>query len=157
MGSRMCRDEQARRDESLATERHDGQGGNDATSGAASTDNDTTSDEARTYTAEELETARHKLKAATAWRARNPRAYATIERLALEEAARGHAYGGKYLAELTRQRNVIEDKGGDYYTLSNNYTAVFARWLSAEHPEIAHLIRMRPCALDVAMQEARHE
>lgn len=106
----------------------------------------------RTYTDEELAIARRKLNEAAEWRRLNPGAYKIIERLACAESAHGRKFGGKFLAEVTRQKDIPLDSGRGSFKLSNNFTAVFARWIVLEHPDMAPLVRIRPCAFDVVME-----
>lgn len=116
-------------------------------------DFDSTASTTPEYTPEELASDLRKLKRARGWRERNPHAYKVIDDLACKEARSGRKFGSKFLTEVCRQKGITEDESGEDFTMSNDYTAVFARWLRSEHPEFAHLIRIRACALDVVMAD----
>jgi len=104
------------------------------------------------YTDEELRRAKKKVRSAETWRKRNSHAYGIIERLAIREASHGRKFGGKFLVEVCRQYDITDDEDGKNVSLgTNDYTAIIARWIRSEHPEIAELVRVRPCALDEIM------
>lgn len=104
------------------------------------------------YTDEDLDKAKKKVRSAETWRNRNSHAYGIIERLAIREASHGRKFGGKFLVEMVRQHDITNDEDGKNVSLgTNDYTAIIARWIRSEHPEIAELVRVRPCALDEIM------
>ena len=148
----MSAKKNARHAETLASEQHDGRTEypHSLDAGVIGTPNTTSG---HPYTDARVESARKTYHMACDWRSRNPRAYATIESLALALAERGHKFGSKLLAEKVRMKDVIEDETGEYFRISNSFTSVFTRWLRSDHPEIAHLIRIKPCALDVVMAD----
>lgn len=79
------------------------------------------------------------------WFAANPRVFALLESLALEEARYG-AFGMKYLFEVLRfkvRRTWAKDAEG--FKLNNDYTATAGRMLIAKHPHLAQLIELRKC------------
>lgn len=148
----MSAKENARHAETLASEQHDGQTEypHSLDAGVIGTPNTTSG---HTYTEAQVESARKTYYRACVWRNRNPNAYATVESLALAMAERGRKFGSKLLTEIVRTKNVVEDETGEYFSISNSYTAVFTRWLKSDHPEFAHLIRIKSCALDVVMTD----
>ena len=111
---------------------------------------DTSSSE---FTEEELEKARRTRDRAKAWRRRNPHAYGMFDRFGCEYAGRGVEFGANLLKELVRYKDIYIDRGDEPFRIPNDFAPVIARWFKAEHPEYAHLVRTRRCALDVVMQE----
>lgn len=82
---------------------------------------------------------------AEAWFAANPRVFALLETMAIEEAAYGR-FGMKYLFEILRyrvRRTWAKDAAG--FKMNNDYTATAARLLVAKHPELAAYIEFRRC------------
>lgn len=114
------------------------------------TDKSTESGEGR-YTAEEIERARKLYRRAIAWKKANPTAWSSMKVLSLGVARRGRRFGSKFLAETIRQHDIVQDTDGEYFRLSNDLTAVFARMIMAECPEIADKVRIRSCPLDEVM------
>ncbi len=73
----------------------------------------------------------------------NPHVYAALRRLALGYRRAGQEHCGmKMLYEVLRYQSGIHTKG-DPYTLNNNFTALYARKMMAEEPELAGFFELR--------------
>ena len=80
---------------------------------------------------------------AAEWMARHPDAFAFIERMALEAAGRGRAFGMKALAEVVRWHFRYQRDESEEWKLNNNHVTYLGRELIERHPWIAPYITIR--------------
>jgi hypothetical protein len=74
---------------------------------------------------------------------RNPQVYRALRDMALEMRRRGHRqYGIKALFEVLRFNHAMQTHG-DAFKLNNNYTALYARLLMDNEPELADFFETR--------------
>jgi hypothetical protein len=82
--------------------------------------------------------------------ARNPQVYAALRSMALELCARGHQkYGIKALFEVLRF-NAAMQTHGDTFKLNNDFTALYARLLMDQEPELEAFFEIRQRTADPA-------
>lgn len=105
---------------------------------------------ADTYTDEQLERGREKLRNAHAWRLKNPRAWAYLENIALQSAQDGKRVGGQQLVEAVRSHDFTDTEGKATRT-NNDYAPIIARLLISDHPHLNAFIERRGCVFDVLM------
>lgn len=85
-----------------------------------------------------------------AFHARNPHVYQTLRDMALEMRRRGHRqYGIKALFEVLRFNYAMRTEG-DTFKLNNNYTALYARLLMDNEPELDGFFELRRRTADPA-------
>jgi hypothetical protein len=85
-----------------------------------------------------------------AFHARNPQVYGALRDMALELRRRGHRqYGIKALFEVLRF-NAAMQTHGDPFKLNNNYTALYARLLMDNEPELVGFFELRRRTADPA-------
>lgn len=104
-----------------------------------------------TYTDEQLERGREKLRRARAWRLKNPHAWAFADLIAQQDARECRHVGGQQLVEAIRNRD-FTDEDGKPTTTNNDFAPIIARWLIAAHPGMAACIERRASVFDVLMQ-----
>lgn len=81
---------------------------------------------------------------------RNPQVYAALRQMALELRRRGHRqYGIKALFEVLRFNSAMQTHG-DTFKLNNNYTALYARLLMDQEPELDGFFELRRRTADPA-------
>lgn len=78
-----------------------------------------------------------------AFHKRNPQVYRALRDMALELRRRGHRqYGIKALFEVLRFNTAMQTHG-DTFKLNNNYTALYARLLMDNEPELEGFFETR--------------
>lgn len=78
-----------------------------------------------------------------AFHGRNPQVYRALRDMALEAKRRGNRqYGMKGLFEVLRWQHAMQTHG-DPFKLNNNYTALYARLLMDNEPELADFFELR--------------
>jgi hypothetical protein len=81
---------------------------------------------------------------------RNPQVYRALRDMALEMRRRGHRqYGIKALFEVLRFNHAMRTEG-DIFKLNNNYTALYARLLMDNEPELDGFFELRRRTADPA-------
>lgn len=85
-----------------------------------------------------------------AFHGRNPQVYRALRDMALELRRRGHRqYGIKALFEVLRFESAMQTHG-DTFKLNNNYTALYARLLMDNEPELEGFFELRRRTADPA-------
>lgn len=85
-----------------------------------------------------------------AFHGRNPQVYKALRQLALDMRGRGvRHYGIKALFEVLRYEYALRTEG-DTFKLNNNYTALYARLLMEQEPELAGFFETRRRLTEVA-------
>ncbi len=99
------------------------------------------------YTPKQLQHARLTLQRAEAWRKRNADLYANFETWALNEAEYSRKFAVQEFAERVRSKDRV-DAQGENVTVNNDFCAIFARWLCAEHPHVRPFVVLRRSVFD---------
>ena len=99
---------------------------------------------------EAIERAKKKIVDAKYWMLTNPRAWRYMADTAMHQAAEGKKVSGRQLVENVRKRD-FTDTCGAPTKVNNDYAAIFARLLVAEHPQLAKHIEFRRTVLDEIM------
>jgi hypothetical protein len=85
-----------------------------------------------------------------AFHPRNPHVYNALRDMALEMRRRGHRqYGIKALFEVLRFNYAMRNEG-DTFKLNNNFTALYARLLMDQEPEVERFFELRRRTADPA-------
>lgn len=100
------------------------------------------------YTDEQVARGRRTLHRAEAWRRENADAWLYMVGLAKQLAEREQAISGRGLIEAARRKAFTAKDGTDTKT-NNDYAAIVARWIAAEHPETAPYIERRKTVFDL--------
>lgn len=93
------------------------------------------------------QTAKDMITKAEAWIARNPKAWALIKDHAQMCALHKGRFSIKRTLEELRDSSLVNMTDDDY-KISNNYSAVFNRFLIRELPEIARYTVIKPSKID---------
>lgn len=74
----------------------------------------------------------------------NPQVFDLLKRLSLQLKQKGHKnYSIKGLFEVVRWHYALQTKGDQDFKMNNNYTALYARHLMEEVPELDGFFRTR--------------
>lgn len=85
-----------------------------------------------------------------AFHGRNPQVYGALRQMALEAKRRGNRqWGMKGLFEVLRWQHAMATEG-DPFRLNNNYTALYARLLMDQEPELTGFFELRRRTADPA-------
>lgn len=101
-----------------------------------------------TYTGEQLERGRLTHSDYLMWRWDNPRAWAFMERMALDAARHERRIGAQQLIEAVRERDFVDEHGEPTRT-NNSYAPIIARDLIVFYPHLRPFIELRSSVYDV--------
>lgn len=104
------------------------------------------------YSEPQLAHGRTVLRHALAWREMNPRAWGYACAIALGDARNGKRVGSQRLVEIIRAHD-FTDEAGRPTKVNNDFAPIFARWMIAEHPEVAPFVERRESVYDLLLRD----
>lgn len=139
----MSKDENTRHAADFGENQRDGREGETERKGGSShneDDNRSKTGGNGTPTEKQMRNAKRTMGKAVRLRLNYPEVWKGIEAHALGVASKGQRVRVQYLLECSAQKDYIDPHGSDL-SITNDCAAVFARWLIADHPELAAYIK----------------